>query len=79
MRYANPIDVEQWLLHARFPSVKSFLVNYAKDSHAPEEIITALERIPEREYKDAADAARETYITPEWNGEGQYGVDSCDD
>ncbi len=60
---ANPIDVEQYLLKTNFPASKNELVSFAKGHDAPELVIIALNIIPERQYKNAADAARETYLS----------------
>lgn len=75
-RNVNPIDVEQFLKDSSFPTGKNELVQFAKDHHAPGPILSAIEGIPDRRYKDAADAARETFI-PE--SELPRGLESCDD
>lgn len=74
---ANPIDVEQVLKNTSFPASKNQLVQYVRDLHAAPEIVSALEKIPNRNYKSAAEAARETF-TPE-EGPLPRGLDSCDD
>lgn len=74
---ANPIDVEQVLNNTNFPASKIQLVQFVKDFHAAPEIVSAVESIPNRNYTNAADAARETFFPgsePE-----QLGMDSCED
>ena len=73
----NPIDVEQFLKGLNFPAQKDEIVKYANNHHASDSIINAIKTIPDREYRSAADAARETYNkeTPDQ----PYGLGSCDD
>ncbi len=73
---ANPIDVEQYLQKTNFPASKNELVNFARGHNAPDLIITALKSIPERQYKNAAEAAKETFFPDE---ELFRGRDSCDE
>ena len=75
-RDVNPIDVEKFLKESRFPSNRDDLVRFARDRHAPDNILSALKGIPDRRYRDAADAARETFSS---EGELPRGLDSCDD
>ena len=76
MAQANPIDVEKFLEKSRFPSSKNELVQFVRNRHAPEPIVNAVEKIPDRRYNDAAEAARETFIPED---ELPRGLDSCDD
>ncbi|NLE01553.1 MAG: DUF2795 domain-containing protein [Fibrobacter sp.] len=73
---ANPIDVEKFLMNTHFPATKNELIQFAHEKHASNQIISAIETIPNRKYTDAADAARETFIPPD---ELPRGLDSCDD
>lgn len=73
---ANPIDVEQYLQNTRFPASKDDLIQFARGHNAPNSIVNALEIIPNKQYKNASDAARETYVSDE---ELPRGLDSCDD
>lgn len=73
---ANPIDVEKYLSQTQFPASKNDLIQYAKGHHAPNSIVSALNIIPERQYKNAEEAARETYFPDEDLLRGQ---DSCED
>ena len=72
---ANPIDVEKFLQKNQFPSSKTELVQFVRNQHAPQPIVNAVNKIPDRRYNNAA-AARETFI-PE--SELPRGLDSCDD
>lgn len=74
---ANPIDVELVLKNTSFPASKNQLLQFVRDLHAAPEIVSAVEQIPNRNYINAADAARETFY-PE-QGMQQLGQDSCDD
>lgn len=75
-RDVNPIDVEKFLKESRFPSNRDDLVRFARDHHAPDNILSALKGIPDRKYRDPADAARETFYSED---ELPRGLDSCDD
>ena len=74
----NPIDIEQLLQGSTFPADKNTLIGYARQSHATNEIISALEKLPDKQYPSATDAAREAY-RPEFRTEDQYGSEACDD
>ncbi|KMQ52716.1 hypothetical protein CHISP_0485 [Chitinispirillum alkaliphilum] len=72
----NPIDVEQFLQKTDFPADKDKLVSFAKNQHAPEPVINALQSIPDRQYSNPQEAARETFSSKD---EGPMGIDSCED
>jgi hypothetical protein len=73
---ANPIDVEQYIQKAHFPASKTELIQFAQGHNAPNQILSALQSIPDRKYNAASDAARETFYTDE---DMPRGLDSCDD
>lgn len=73
---ANPIDVEQVLKNTSFPASKNQLIQFVRDLHAAPEIVSAIEKIPNRNYSNAADAARETFAPEQ---PLPRGLDSCDD
>ena len=73
---ANPIDVEKVLTNTHFPASKNELINYVKHEHVSDQIISALEKIPDRQYQNPAEAARETFYSEE---DLPRGLDSCDD
>ncbi len=74
----NPIDVEQFLQKSHFPAQKQDLVQFARNEHAPEQIVNAISGIPDREYNSPQEAAKETFSERKEPG-GQMGIDSCDD
>ncbi len=73
----NPIDVEKMLQHTDFPANKQKILSFAKHNHASDSIIGALEKIPDRQYSTAQDAAAETFSPGQ--PRGPMGSDSCDD
>ncbi|MDG5814829.1 DUF2795 domain-containing protein [Chitinispirillales bacterium ANBcel5] len=74
----NPIDVEQFLEKTNFPAQKNDIITFAKNDHAPEPILAALQNIPDRQYSNPQDAAKETF-SAEDEPQGPMGIDSCED
>lgn len=55
---ASPVDVEKHLKGIHFPAGKRELISHARDRNAPENVLSVLQRMPEREYGSAADVAK---------------------
>ncbi len=51
-------DVERYLDGLVFPADLDEIVNYAQDNDAPDEVIDALEQMPDREYSSFADVEK---------------------
>lgn len=54
----EPIAVEKHLKGIKFPADKQDLIAHAQQNDAPEEVLSTLERMPDREYGNAADVAK---------------------
>lgn len=54
----NPIEVEKHLKGIKFPANRDDLIEHARQNHAPEEVLSTLERMPDREFSNAADVAK---------------------
>ncbi|MFP4162824.1 MAG: DUF2795 domain-containing protein [Chitinispirillaceae bacterium] len=76
---ANPIDVEQFLQKTHFPADKEELVQFVKNEHAPDPIVSAVSDIPERKYTSPQEAAKETFSPEKPEQSGPMGIDSCED
>lgn len=54
----NPIEVEKHLKGIKFPANREDLIEHARQNDAPEEVLSTLERMPDREFNNAADVAK---------------------
>lgn len=61
MTQSNPTspDMEKSLAGVDYPVDKRQVIEYARKQEASQEVISALENIPEREYSDAQDLMSE--------------------
>lgn len=76
---ANPVELEHFLEDASFPASKQQLLDFAHQHKAGAPMLVSLERLPDRQYQDAADAAKSAW-TSEEIGHGEVGGgDSPDD
>ena len=55
----NPADVQVYLEGINYPADKESVIRHAESKGAPEEVLTVLEYISDREYADAADISSE--------------------
>ncbi len=55
----NPVAVQEYLSGVVYPAQKNELVEKALSQEAPEEIINALNRLPEQEYASPASVSEE--------------------
>ena len=53
----TPGTIAQYLSAAAFPARKEDLLEYAQDNELPDDVIWAIERIPDREFGSVADVA----------------------
>lgn len=54
----NPIEVERHLKGIKFPANREDLIEHARQNDAPEEVLSTLEQMPDREFHNAADVAK---------------------
>lgn len=54
----SPAQIEKYLQGVDFPCMKQELIDQAEYNNAPEEIIQHLERLPDREYKNAGEVTK---------------------
>ncbi|MBD3315109.1 MAG: DUF2795 domain-containing protein [Chitinivibrionales bacterium] len=76
---ANPIELEHFLAKASFPAAKQDLIRYARSHKAKASILATLEKLPERSYEDAAEAAESAWYADEREQGVIGGGDSPDD
>ena len=57
-RTSNAADVEQYLSGINYPADKEDLLQRARESGAPAEVIDTLEGLPEGTYRSTADVSR---------------------
>ena len=55
---ATPAEVEKYLKGLDYPAERDELVDWATEEGAPDNVISLLERIPDREYESPADVAK---------------------
>lgn len=53
-----PTDVTKHLKGVQFPAKKNDLIERARDNDADDNVIAAIEEMPEEEYQDMADVMR---------------------
>lgn len=53
------VDVQKYLSGADYPATKQDLLDAAGDNDAPQEVMDALDGIPEKEYASPADVSKE--------------------
>lgn len=58
-RFASPAKIQQCLKGAHYPSNKHDLVNLAKKNKAPNEVMSILDLIPEKEYSSPIHVMKE--------------------
>ena len=61
---SNATAVQEALEGMDFPKMKRDILNYAKEHHASENIISDLQDIPDREYRSSADI-RQVFVETE--------------
>ncbi|HWN66309.1 MAG TPA: DUF2795 domain-containing protein [Haliangium sp.] len=54
----SPIEVGKHLKGIKFPVNKQDLIEHARQTEAPRELLSVLERIPDREFRNAADVTK---------------------
>jgi hypothetical protein len=57
--FASPAKIQHSLKGAHYPSNKSDLVNLAKRNNAPQDVMSILDAIPEKEYASPANLMKE--------------------
>jgi hypothetical protein len=57
--FASPAKIQQCLKGAHYPSNKQSLVNLAKKNNAPNDVMSILNLIPEKEYISPAHVMKE--------------------
>ena len=55
---ASPATIEKHLSGMNYPAGKDELVQHAKGQDAPDDVISVLDRMPDRQYGSAADVAK---------------------
>ncbi len=50
-------DVERYLRNANYPADKRDLMDYARRQNAPEDVVKALDRLPEQRFNSAMDVS----------------------
>jgi len=55
---ASTAEVEAFMKGINLPAKKQDLINHAKRSNAPDNVIAVLSRMPDRDYTTAADVAQ---------------------
>jgi hypothetical protein len=58
-RLPTPPEVQRHLSGVDFPATRDQLIEHARGQDAPQEVIEALQRIPDREYEGPAGIAQE--------------------
>lgn len=76
---ANPIELEHFLEQAPFPCGREELLDYARKHNAKASILVSLEKLPERSFQDAGDAAGCAWQSDEQEQGVAGGADSPDD
>lgn len=59
MANGNPIQVQKYLGGIDYPVSRQQLVDHAKDAGAPEEVLNALQNIPDDEYTSPTQVTEE--------------------
>jgi hypothetical protein len=57
--FASPAKIQQCLKGAHYPSDKKSLVDLAKKNNAPNDVMSILDLIPEKEYTSPAHVMKE--------------------
>ena len=55
----NPIEVQRYLGGIDYPASKREIIETAEDSGAGDDVLEALERLPERDYDDPTEVSSE--------------------
>lgn len=55
----SPIEIQKALKDMDYPAQKKELIQHAKKHNASEKVLNELERIEDKEYKNAADVSKE--------------------
>lgn len=55
----NPIEVQRYLGGIDYPASKQTIIETAEDSGAGDDVLEALERLPERDYDDPTEVSSE--------------------
>ena len=56
--FTSPAQVEKYLKGIDFPATLEDMIEHARENGAPEDVISLLEQMPDREYDSAADVAK---------------------
>ena len=59
MAEVNATDVQRYLSGANFPCSKQQIISQAKSKGAPNDIVSAFNGLPDREYSNSADVSSE--------------------
>ncbi len=51
-------DVERYVRNANYPADKSDLMDYARRQNAPDDVVRALDRLPEQRFNSAMDVTK---------------------
>lgn len=51
-------DVERYVRNANYPADKSDLMDYARRQNAPDDVVKALDRLPEQRFNSPTDVTR---------------------
>lgn len=60
-RKISPAEVQRSLQGVDYPCDKTELIMHAKDHDAPRELISLIERLPDREFESPLDVSRELH------------------
>lgn len=55
----SPVQVQKFLKDINYPVKKQDLIEHAKKHNASNEVLQDLEKLPDKEYTNAADVSRE--------------------
>jgi Protein of unknown function (DUF2795) len=55
----SPVQVQRFLKDINYPVKKHDLIEHAKKNKASKEVLQDLEKLPDKEYTNAADVSRE--------------------
>jgi hypothetical protein len=55
-------NIRNFLSGVKFPASKQELLKFAQEHHAPEDVMSSLQKIGDRKYNDVSEVARETIL-----------------
>ncbi len=59
MNDTNPVQIQSFLGGVNYPASKQEILEKARGNEAPEDVINALENLPETEYRTPADLSKD--------------------